>query len=129
MTEMCCSFFAKRIFRSRKRPFDSSDNMEMKNVRHRCVMLRKCESDLSSTSASFSEQDVRKARAYETRNRDWQKHSNLSLEASGVNRIRVRLRRTVQRNVNYNEDVGFSDDGEASNSSTRQAKKRRKHDR
>uniref|UniRef100_A0A183DZ78 Bromo domain-containing protein n=1 Tax=Gongylonema pulchrum TaxID=637853 RepID=A0A183DZ78_9BILA len=98
----------------------TSSNRSANRTRNATGRNRIKRSDQSSASTSLSEQDLRTP---EAKGRSLR---NLS-EQNGNNHRRVRLRRSVQRNVNYNENVGLSDgdDDEASNSSIRQVKRRR----
>lgn len=86
--------------------------------------------DTNSALYSINEQDTRTTRTYVTRNR--QGHLNhTTAGTNGDGHPRIRLRRSVQRNVNYNENEVSDDDGdddEASNSSAKR-KKTRKNDK
>ncbi|MCP9257230.1 hypothetical protein DINM_000465 [Dirofilaria immitis] len=112
----------------RKRTCGSQENVEINRNRRRQVALKKFRHD--AESYSINEQDPRMTRTYVTRNRQGHpKHTAAQANCEGHSRIR--LRRSVQRNVNYNED-GISDDDndddETSNSSAKR-KKTRKHDK
>uniref|UniRef100_A0A915PM02 Bromo domain-containing protein n=1 Tax=Setaria digitata TaxID=48799 RepID=A0A915PM02_9BILA len=115
----------------RKRLCGSQENAEVNKKRRRQTVLKKFGSEANSVPNSMNGQDSRMTRAYVTRNR--QGHVNHTATRTNCSsHPRVRLRRSVQRNVNYNEGEvsdGDNDDDEASNSSARRTKKGRKQDR
>uniref|UniRef100_A0A1I7V9M8 Bromo domain-containing protein n=1 Tax=Loa loa TaxID=7209 RepID=A0A1I7V9M8_LOALO len=121
---------AKKNKNHRKRTCGSQENVEISKKRRRQTTVKKFEDDANSTPYSISEQNSSMARTYVTRNR--QGHQNhAAAQANGDSHPRIRLRRSVQRNVNYNENEvsdDDDDDDEASNSSAKR-KKTRKHDK
>uniref|UniRef100_A0A0R3RTJ3 Bromo domain-containing protein n=1 Tax=Elaeophora elaphi TaxID=1147741 RepID=A0A0R3RTJ3_9BILA len=114
----------------RKRTCGTQETVEVNKKRRRQTTPKKIRDDANSAPDSIREQGLPMTRTYVTRNR--QGHVNHAVaQANGVNHPRIRLRRSVQRNVNYNEN-GVSDDDddddETSNSSARR-KKTRKNDK
>lgn len=103
--------------------------MEINKKRRRQTTLKKIRDDANSIPYSVGGQDSPTTRSYITRNR--QAHVNhMTARTNGDSYPRIGLRRSVQRNVNYNEN-GVSDDDnddEASNSSAKR-KRSRRHDK
>ncbi|CAG9530357.1 unnamed protein product [Cercopithifilaria johnstoni] len=114
----------------RKRTCGSQESAEINKKRRRQTTLKKIRDDANSAPYSINEQDSQITRTYVTRNR--QGHVNhAATRANGDTHPRIGLRRSVQRNVNYNEN-GITDDDddndEASNSSAKR-KRIRKYDK
>ncbi|KAK6107108.1 WD domain G-beta repeat family protein [Brugia pahangi] len=87
----------------RKRTCGSQESVEITKKRRRQTTLKKFKEDSNSAPYSVSEQNSAVARTYVTRNR--QEHRNhTATRANGDSHPRIRLRRSVQRNVNYNEN-------------------------
>lgn len=98
----------------------------MNKKRRRQTTLKKFRSDANSRSCSINGQESAVTKTYATRNR--QGHLNHLGAQPSDDSHRIRLRRSAQRNVNYNEDEVSGADDEASNSSVKR-RKIRGHDK
>ncbi|VDN05546.1 unnamed protein product [Thelazia callipaeda] len=122
---------AKKCKNQQKRLHSGLESEGMNNKRRRRSLPKKYENDSTSVSNAPTRQDLRVEKAYETRSRHGHLDSNAlaSVETARNNQFRIKLRRSVQRNVNYREGE-ISDGDESSNSSARRTmKKARKPDK